>query len=242
MARGATTFRPKAVVALGDSAVLIEFADTVDLHVNGFIQRLALAVHARRPPWIRDVVPALASLALHLDAEQLAGVDALQASAQLVDECIAARLPRAEDVGRLVEVPVCYDPACGLDLPELAERTGLAIDEIARRHAAGEYRVLMVGFAPGHPYLSGLDAKLAVPRRATPRAQMPAGSVAIANDQCVLYPYAISGGWSVVGRTPLRLFDAQRDPPSLLAPGDRVRFFAVDRASFDRLARRERTA
>ena len=100
------------------------------------------------------------------------------------------------------------------------------------RHAAGEYRVLMIGFAPGHAYMGGLDAKLAVPRRACPRAVVPAGSVAIANEQTVVYPYAISGGWNVIGRTPEVLFDAKRERPSLLRPGDRVRFRAISRSNF----------
>jgi KipI family sensor histidine kinase inhibitor len=94
----------------------------------------------------------------------------------------------------------------------------------------------MIGFAPGHAYMGGLDAKLAVARRATPRTGVPAGSVAIANDQTVVYPYAISGGWNVIGRTPLVIFDADRARPSLFAPGDRVRFRAISKADFVRLA------
>ena len=95
----------------------------------------------------------------------------------------------------------------------------------------------MVGFAPGHPYIGGLDAGLSVPRRATPRPVVVAGSVAIANAQTVVYPFSISGGWSVIGRTPLRVFDADRNPPALLAPGDRVKFVPIGRAQFDALAR-----
>src|SRR3989338_4878842 len=106
------------------------------------------------------------------------------------------------------------------------------------RHCAGDYRVLMIGFAPGHAYMGGLDAKLAVPRRTTPRAAVPAGSGAIANQQTVIYPYAISGGWSVIGRTPLTVFDAMRQEPSLFATGDRVRFRAISREEFSRLAKR----
>jgi inhibitor of KinA len=106
------------------------------------------------------------------------------------------------------------------------------VEEVARLHAAGDYRVLMIGFAPGHAYMGGLDERLAVPRRPTPRAVVAAGSVAIANDQTVIYPYAISGGWSVIGRTPLAVFDAGRQEPSLFAPADRVRFRAISREEF----------
>ena len=127
-------------------------------------------------------------------------------------------------------------------LQAAAELVKLAPEEVARRHAAREYRVLMMGFSPGLPYLGGLDPSIAVPRRATPRATVPAGSVAIANLQAVVYPYAIPGGWSVIGRTPLTVFDARRGAPSLFAPGDRVHFRPVARAEFERLREAPRPA
>jgi inhibitor of KinA len=128
---------------------------------------------------------------------------------------------------------VCYDPVFAPDLEEVAAKTGLSPQDVAARHAAGEYRVLMIGFAPGHAYMSGLDAKLTVSRRAIPRAVVPMGSVAIANEQTVIYPYAIAGGWNIIGRTPLTVFDAKREQPSLFAAGDRVRFRAVSGAEFE---------
>jgi KipI family sensor histidine kinase inhibitor len=131
---------------------------------------------------------------------------------------------------------VCYEPGYALDLDEVAQKTRLSRDEVVRRHAAAQYRVLMMGFAPGHPYIGGLDPKLSVPRRATPRAEVPAGSVAIANVQSVVYPYAISGGWSVIGRTPLVIFDAARERPSLFSAGDRVRFAPIGQDEFLRIA------
>jgi KipI family sensor histidine kinase inhibitor len=203
--------------------------------VNAVVQRLAAALRARRLPWIADVVPALGGLALHFepDASELPEAP-LEAVSGLVEECLKA-LPPAEDVGRLVEVPVCYEADLGLDLGEVAERTRLGVDEIVRRHAAIECRVLMVGFTPGLAYMGPVDAKLALPRRATPRPVVPAGSVAVANEQTVVYPYAVSGGWNVIGRTPLAVFDARREPPSLFAPGDRVRFLPISRAEFQQL-------
>lgn len=227
-------FRPKAVHPLGDGAAYIEFSEKLDLEVNAAIQRLARVVHARRLPWIRDVVPALGGLALHFDpdAPDVHG-EPLQAAANLVSECLKEIGPPADDVVRTVDVPVCYAPEFGPDLEEVAKRTKLSVADVARLHAEGEYRVLMIGFAPGHAYMGGLDPKLAVPRRATPRAVVAAGSVAIANDQTVVYPYAISGGWSVIGRTPLTVFDAGRQEPSLFAPADRVRFRAVSKEEFE---------
>jgi len=224
---------PKAVVPLGDCAAYIEFADKLDLEVNAFVQQLAAAVQARARPWMRDVVPALGGIALHYDPDHpdVHG-DALEAAAILVQECMKDAAAAEEARARTVEVPVCYEREFAPDLEEVVRQVKIDVEEIARIHAAGEYRVLMIGFAPGHAYMSGLDAKLAVPRRATPRALVAPGAVAIANEQTVIYPYAISGGWSVIGRTPVPVFDAAREAPSLLASGDRVRFRAITAEEF----------
>jgi KipI family sensor histidine kinase inhibitor len=224
---------PKAVVPLGDCAAYIEFADKLDLEVNAFVQQLAATVQARAKPWMRDVVPALGGIALHYDPDHpdVHG-DALEAAAILVQECMKDEAVAEVAPARTVEVPVCYEREFAPDIEEVARQMKLDPAEVARLHAAGEYRVLMIGFAPGHAYMSGLDAKLAVPRRATPRALVAPGAVAIANEQTVVYPYAISGGWSVIGRTPVAVFDAAREAPSLLAPGDRVRFRAITADEF----------
>ena len=224
-------FQPLGVLALGDLAAYVEFSPTLDPEINAFVQRLALALHARKPAGVRDVVPALGGVALHFDG-RFEG-DHRQAAGEIVMACIKDGLPDAKKVGREVEVPVCYEAEFAPDLDEVARAVKLAPEEVVRRHAAAEYRVLMIGFAPGHAYLGGLDASLAVPRRATPRAQVPEGSVAIANDQTVVYPYAISGGWSVIGRTPVTIFDAFRERPSLFAAGDRVRFRPIARSEFE---------
>jgi KipI family sensor histidine kinase inhibitor len=183
---------------------------------------------------VRDIVPALGGLALHFDPDDYEG-NILEAAKEIVELCIKQGLPE-EAEGTLVEVPVCYEAPFAPDIEEVAKRARLSAGEIVKIHSSAEYRVLMVGFAPGHAYMSGLDERLAVPRRANPRAEVPAGSVAIANEQTVIYPYAISGGWSVIGRTPLTVFDAARERPSLLLTGDRVRFRAIDAHEFATLS------
>jgi KipI family sensor histidine kinase inhibitor len=125
---------------------------------------------------------------------------------------------------RLVEVPVVYD---GQDLPEVSRLTGLTAEQVVARHTAPEYVVAFLGFAPGFPYLVGLDPALHVPRRSTPRTAVPAGSVGLAGGQTGIYPRTTPGGWQLLGRTELVLFDVGRDPPALLAPGDRLRFVAT---------------
>ena len=224
---------PLGAVPLGDCAVYVEFSKTLDLEVNSAVQRLATMVHGRALPWVRDVVPALGGLAIHFDPDHPAlTTDALSAALNTVSDCLKEGLPKAGDVLRTVEVPVCYEPEFAPDLTEVAAAAKVTPDEAVALHAGSEFRVLMIGFAPGHAYMGGLNPKLAVPRRAAPRPIVPAGSVAIANDQTVVYPYAISGGWNIIGRTPLAVFDAEREAPSLFAAGDRVRFKPISRGEF----------
>jgi KipI family sensor histidine kinase inhibitor len=133
----------------------------------------------------------------------------------------------ADIVGRSVEIPVRYGSEHGPDLAALAAHAGLGEDDVIARHCAGEYRVAMLGFSPGFPYLLGLDPLLAMPRLDTPRTRVAAGSVGIGGAQTGIYPQAGPGGWRIIGRTALALFDPLHDPPTLLAPGDRVRFIAA---------------
>jgi KipI family sensor histidine kinase inhibitor len=230
--------KPLGIIPLGDCAAYVEFSRTLDLDINAFVQRLGLALEreaaAQGIATLRDVVPAFGGVALHFDPDF--DGDVLQAAGDLVHECLRKGLPETGKTARVVEVPVCYAPVFGFDLADVAERTKIPPERIGEVHVAGDYRVLMMGFAPGHAYMGGLDRRLSVPRRANPRAIVPAGSVAIANEQTVIYPYAISGGWSVIGRTPLTVFDAARAEPSLFLAGDRVRFRPIDEQEFARIA------
>jgi inhibitor of KinA len=128
---------------------------------------------------------------------------------------------------RIVEIPVCYGGAFGPDLDDVAERHGLGSDDVVAIHTSGEYLVYMVGFMPGFAYLGGLDERIATPRRRSPRTAVPAGTVGIGGQQTGVYPLVSPGGWNLIGRTPLRIFDPARDEPTLLATGDRVRFRAI---------------
>jgi inhibitor of KinA len=228
---------------MGDAAVYAEFGTpkdaargVVDLELNQSLQALAAAVRSRNLPWIRDVVPAISGMSLHLDPDH-EGLpsDVLAGCQALLEECFQSA-SKFEGSGHVVDVPVCYEPAFAFDLDEVVARTKLSADKVRQLHVATTHYVLMVGFSPGQPYIGGLDQKLSVPRRATPRTRMPAGSIAIANAQTCVYPYETPGGWSIIGRTPLTVFDPARDPASLFAPGDRVRFHAIGSEEFMRLA------
>ena len=194
----------------GERGLLVEVEDLEMVH------RLHAALRELDPPGVVELVPAYRTVLIVADPGQAEALD------ELADRLPGLELPPAEAVaGETVEIPVRYD---GEDLPEVAGLTGLAPDEVVRRHTAPEYTVAFLGFSPGFPYLVGLDPALEVPRRDTPRTSIPAGSVGLAGNQTGIYPTATPGGWQVIGRTEVTLFDPARDPPALLAPGTRLRF------------------
>jgi KipI family sensor histidine kinase inhibitor len=215
--------------------VYAEFGDKLDLETNQSLQALAAALRARNLPWVRDIVPALTGIAIHFDPFHPALPDPILEYFYTLLEDAFKSASKFEGSGHVVDVPVCYDPVFAMDLDEVAMATKQSAQSIPKLHYASKHFVLMVGFSPGQPYIGGLDPKLSVPRRATPRTVMPAGSVAIANAQTAVYPYETPGGWSIIGRTPLKVFDPTRDPASLFAPGDRVRFIPIDRNEFEKL-------
>jgi inhibitor of KinA len=226
---------------LGDAAVVLELGQVIAPATHRLIQALARVLAQHPPPGLREVVPAFTTLTVYYDPWVLS-----QASAVLPYEQIAnalqALLPTAQaaladyEPGPLVEIPVCYGGDFGPDLDLVASHAQLAPAEVIARHARPEYLVYMVGFAPGFPYLGGLDAGLATPRRAQPRQLVPAGAVGIAGAQTGIYSLPTPGGWQLIGRTPLRLFDPSRAQPSLLQAGDRLRFVPISKVEFQRLS------
>jgi KipI family sensor histidine kinase inhibitor len=187
------------------------------------VHRLVAAVRDAALPGVRDVVPGYRTVLVTVSG---AGrLPAVRAALPVLDRPPApGPSGAAAEAARTVELPVVYD---GEDLPEVARITGLSEAEVVRRHTAPDYLVAFLGFSAGFPYLVGLDPSLHVPRRATPRTAVPAGSVGLAGEQTGVYPRATPGGWQLLGRTSAQLFDADRDPPALLAAGDRLRFVAV---------------
>jgi KipI family sensor histidine kinase inhibitor len=194
----------------GERGLLVEVEELETVH------RLHAALRQLDPPGVVELVPGYRTVLIVADPERAGVLDELAAGLPGLE------LPPAGAVaGETVEIPVSYD---GEDLPEVAGLTGLEADEVVRRHTAPEYTVAFLGFSPGFPYLVGLDPALEVPRRDTPRTSIPAGSVGLAGNQTGIYPTASPGGWQLIGRTEVTLFDPTRDPPALLAPGTRLRF------------------
>lgn len=213
------------ILPLGDSALIVRVGESLDKVLRAW-QKLAAA----ELPGVIEVAPALASVAVFFESPP-----DLEAAAETVRMILgrrkSARLktPRS----RKVDVPVCYEAEFGPDLETVAEQAKLQPNEVIERHAAARYEVACLGFTPGFPYLIGLPERLATPRLTTPRTKVAAGSVAIGGKQAGIYPLASPGGWNIVGRTPLRLFDLARPSPPLLGPGDRVRFFSISKEEFE---------
>ncbi len=219
---------------MGEGGLAVELGEGIDEAVNARVHQLAAAARALGPA-VREVVPTYRSLLLLFDPLRLP-------RARLVRkvEALLAGLdrPGAAAGGRVVRIPVAYGGAFGPDLDLVARHAGLSEDEVVALHGSVPYRVFMLGFTPGFPYLGGMPARLATPRRDAPRPRIPAGSVGIAGAQTGIYPVESPGGWQLIGRTPLRLFDAASPTPFLLAAGDRVRFRRCTEAEFHALAAR----
>jgi inhibitor of KinA len=211
------------IAALGDSALIVQLGDSLGEVLNA-LRRL----EAANIPGATDIAPAFASVAVFLESP---------ANLEVAEAAIRAVLGKKRSAKtarpRLMEVPVCYDREFALDLAIVARHCELSPNEVVKRHAAADYRVRCLGFTPGFPFLAGLPATLATPRRQTPRTAVPAGAVAIGGMQTGVYPLPSPGGWNIIGRTPLHLFDIAREPAALLRAGDRVRFCAITREEFE---------
>ncbi len=218
------------VALLGDSTVVITLGEGADVGTTLRAQALAAAIARRPPAGLIEAVPAYGRVALFFDGVKAGGLDAVRAA--LPVSAGAASAEAAPAVSRLLEVPVCYGGEYGPDLEEVAAQGARSAAEVIARHAGADYFVHAIGFVPGFPYLGGLPAELATPRRATPRPRVPAGAVGIGGTQTGIYPFETPGGWNLIGRTPLALFDAAREQPSFLRAGDRVKFRAITPADF----------
>ena len=218
------------IVSAGDAALLLELPARIDPEVNDRAVALAAAIGRQCAGMVRDVVVGYCTVTVYFDPLQ---VDPDQMERRVKE--LADRSPAPErSSGALVEVPVCYGGSEGPDLPAVAAAVGVTEGEVAAIHCGLTYRVYVVGFVPGFPYMASVDPRLALPRRATPRTRVPAGSVAIAAGQTGIYPSETPGGWHLIGRTPLKPYDAARREPFAFKPGDRVRFHQIDRETFQR--------
>ena len=216
----------------GDRAVSVELGDEISREVNARVLALDYLIQREAPRGVTETVPSFRSLLVYYDPSVVSYEDLAAALHALASRARPDALPPA----RTVELPCCYDAELGFELDEAAARLGLAPEEVVRLHAGVEYYVDFVGFTPGLPYLSGMPERLFIPRLETPRVKTPPGSVSIGGMQCCIYSVESPGGFWVLGRTPVRLYDPTAADPILLRAGDRVRFRVIDRAQFDAIA------
>ena len=235
------------ITPLGDCAVLVRVAENFDEAPERALQQV-IAAHrclvSARIPGVIELAPAYTTVALFYDPvraiEDGAPVDNLLGwLEQRIHDALAKNQVGRMDQGRRspIEIPVCYDPEFAFDLDEVARCAGISEKDVVDLHAAGDYCVHCVGFIGGFPFLGGLAPKLATPRHDAPRKEIPAGSVGIGGKQTGIYPVKSPGGWNIIGRTPLRLFDPTKNPPGLLRAGDRVRFRPISREEFEGFAK-----
>ncbi len=215
----------RRIARASETMWLVELEARIDEDVNQHAIDLAGRLGRRKLRGVRDIVPAYCAVGVHFDPliTDLAMLEATIASESEAPAVGAV----AESTTNVVEIPVRYGGEYGPDLAALAEWAGCSTEEVIERHAARDYRVYMLGFVPGFAYLGKVDSRIAAPRHRTPRDRVAVGSVGIAGEQTGVYPLATPGGWQIIGRTDLQMFDLSRTPPALLAAGCRVRFVPV---------------
>jgi KipI family sensor histidine kinase inhibitor len=215
---------------LGDCALVIHFAKIIHPELNQHIHALAKQIRITQAHGISDIVPSYQTLAVFYQPEKV-GFEAL---CDLVTNCNADTNIQLFK-SRQIDIPVCYEHDYSPDIALLAKHCQLTIEQVIERHSRTHYTVYFLGFKPGFAYLGDLDASLHMPRKSTPRLTVPAGSVGIGGAQTGIYPQTTPGGWQIIGRTPLRLFDPTKDSPCLLQPGDTIRFVPISMQEFEHL-------
>lgn len=217
------------VVQDGDSCWLVVLGETLSPSTSARVHALRAAIAQIHPDWLVEMVPGYCTLGLIVRPLQVSHKEV----ESLVSECAQMMPGEPPSPVRTVTVPVCYGDEFGPDMQNVCRGAALSESEVVQRHATADYHCAMLGFLPGFPYLMGLDPRLATPRLATPRTSVPAGSVGIAGAQTGVYPVASPGGWNIIGRTPLALFDSSREQPSLVQPGDTVHFVPISQKEFE---------
>jgi len=210
---------PKIKLA-GDSAVIVDIGDNIHPEINSKVHNFCSTLENNKPTWIREIIPAYKGLLIYFNPLEIE----LSELNSYINENYNKISESTTTANKLITIPTYYGGEFGPDLDNVINHTKLSKNEVIKTHSSVNYLVYAIGFSPGFPYLGGLPGKLKTPRLKNPRTKIPAGSVAIAETQTGIYPSATPGGWQIIGKTPLKLFDPKRTPPVLLKPGDRIRF------------------
>ena len=224
--------KPKIMV-ISDNSIIIEYPPAISKEINSNIRSIVREIKNNLSEEIVDIIPAYHNI--------IVGYDCLEVDPLVLCDKISAivsTISESDIVEReIVEIPVCYEEPYGLDLDDVCEIHSISKEELIRKHTEPEYLVYMIGFTPGFPYLGGMDESLATPRKKEPRSKIPAGSVGIAGSQTGVYPIASPGGWQIIGRTPLKLFDPYRNNPVMIEAGQYIKYISISAKEFEDIER-----
>ena len=228
---------PYTIYACGDHAVTVDFGKNITGDINTHVLQLFNVLEQKNIPGIKDVIPAYSSLTLVYDvvAVRANNSSAFQWASQQLEDALNQKTGGLTGTGRLIKIPACYETQYAPDLAQMALQKNISPAAIIQQHCYKTYRVYMLGFLPGFAYMGTVDESISMRRRATPRTSIAAGSIGIAGSQTGIYPMESPGGWNIIARTPIKLFDAQRDEPALLQPGDEVQFYPITAEEFDKI-------
>jgi KipI family sensor histidine kinase inhibitor len=213
---------------VGDTALSIEIGDSISADINRQVHNLSREIGRLAVRGILDIVPTYRSVLVYYDPQLISYVE-LESRLRGIEGALGESEVKTS---KILEIPTVYGGEYGPDLGVVAGHNGLSEAEVAKIHSSSDYLVYMMGFTPGFAYLGGMPSRIATPRLQTPRPAIPAGSVAIAEQQTGVYPIESPGGWQLIGRTPVQLFDPSREPPVLIEPGDYMRFVPVDKLKY----------
>ena len=217
-------YKSPLLLTAGDQSLLVQLGDSIELKTNMKVHGLIRAIELQSMEGVLDLIPGYSSVLINYDP-LIIGEQELKERVNSI-----ARKVRGGDLSpkRTIQIPTLYGGEYGIDLPEVSRHAGISEEEVISLHSEVSYTVYMIGFSPGFPYLGGMSDRIACPRLSTPRIEIPAGSVGIAESQTGVYPMASPGGWQLIGRTPINMFNPDKTPPSVLAAGDLVKFVPLD--------------
>lgn len=219
------------ILTAGDSSILVQFGETIDPVINRKIAATVQMIKQQQIKGITDLIPTYCSLLINYDPR----VISFSALTERIRGLLRIEISTSEVTKKIYEIPVCYGGEYGPDIQNIADNAGISIEEVIKIHTSQDYLIYMLGFLPGFTYLGGLDERIHTPRLAQPRLKIPAGSVGIGGSQTGIYPMDSPGGWQLMGMTPVKTYDPDREVPILVEAGDYIRFVSVDEDEFNHI-------
>ncbi len=226
------------IFPIGDSALTLDFGNVIDRRINNYVLSLFNCFKKKNIAGLLDIVPAYSSLSFHYNVFMVRqsgskGFTAFEIIKQRIEKELEQHNPQETKHQRKISIPVCYSPRFAPDIEFIASEKNITVEKIIQLHSEQLYTVYMIGFLPGFPYMGEVNDSIVVPRKVEPRANVSAGSVGIAGKQTGIYPLESPGGWQIIGRTPLKIFDKEKSDPVLLHPGDEIQFYSITEDEFE---------